>query len=76
MPLPLRSGESVSRKVDAARGSLAAPLADADLDAKLCELAAYGGSGVPAQPLIDALWALNSASDAAAPMRLARARAG
>ncbi len=72
----LRSGESVSRKVDAARGSLAAPLADADLDAKLCELAAYGGSGVPAQPLIDALWALNSASDAAAPMRLARARAG
>lgn len=68
----LRSGGTVSRKVDAARGSLEAPLADAELEAKLRELTAYGGSGVAAQPLIDALWALDSAGDAAAPMRLAR----
>jgi hypothetical protein len=68
----LRSGGTVSRKVDAARGSLEAPLADAELEAKLRELIAYGGSGVAAQPLIDALWALDSAGDAAAPMRLAR----
>jgi 2-methylcitrate dehydratase PrpD len=68
----LRSGRTLSRKVDAARGSLRAPLADADLDAKLRELTEYGGSGCPAEQLIDALWNLENAPDASLPMRLAR----
>ncbi|HEY1607802.1 MAG TPA: MmgE/PrpD family protein [Paraburkholderia sp.] len=69
----LRSGETLSRRIHAARGSLAAPLADVELAAKLRDLAAYGGSGVAPQPLIDALWCLDSEADAAALMRLARA---
>ncbi|NPT37448.1 MmgE/PrpD family protein [Paraburkholderia xenovorans] len=69
----LRSGETVSRRIHAARGSLAAPLADVELAAKLRDLAAYGGSGVAPQPLIDALWRFDSEPDAASLMRLARA---
>jgi len=68
----LRSGESVSRRVDAGRGSLAAPLTDEELAAKLRELAAYGGSGVQPQPLIEMLWRFDREPDAAALMRMAR----
>ena len=67
----LRSGETVSRRIHAARGSLVAPLADVELATKLRELAAYGGSGVAAQPLIDTLWRFDSATDAGSFMRLA-----
>jgi len=67
----LRSGRVLSRKVVAARGSLATPLTDADLEAKVRELAKYGGSGCSPEPLIDALWKLESAPDASLPMRLA-----
>ncbi len=68
----LHSGETVSRMISAARGSLAMPLADADLDGKLRDLAAYGASGVAAQALIDSLWSLATAADAATPMRVGR----
>jgi 2-methylcitrate dehydratase PrpD len=69
--LTLRSGETMSRRIDAARGSLQAPLADTDLENKLKELAEYGGSGCKPNPLIDALWSLESAPDASLPMQLA-----
>ena len=68
--LVLRSGETISRRIDAAHGSLQAPLADTDLENKLRELAEYGGSGCKPGPLIDALWALESAPDASLPMHL------
>jgi 2-methylcitrate dehydratase PrpD len=74
--LVLRSGRTVSQTVDAARGSLARPLTDAELEAKLRELAGYGASGVTVQPLLDALWGLADSADAAAPMRLARRQPG
>lgn len=69
----LRGGRAITRKVEAARGSRRVPLTDAELAAKLRELAQYGASGVAAQPLLDALWSLEGAADAAAPMRAARA---
>ena len=69
--LTLRSGETMSRHVDAARGSLQAPLTDTDLENKLRELAEYGGSSCNPAPLIDALWALESAPDSSLPMQLA-----
>jgi 2-methylcitrate dehydratase PrpD len=68
----LRSGETLTRHIRAARGSLAAPLTDGELAEKLRDLAAYGGSGVAPQPLIDAMWRFDSESDASALMRLAR----
>ena len=67
----LRDGRSLSHHVDAARGSLAAPLSDRDLEDKLATLAAWGGSGCEAGPLIDALWSLDRLDDAATPMPLA-----
>ena len=69
--ITLRSGETMSRRIDAARGSLQAPLADSDLENKLRELAEYGGSSRKPATLIDALWALESAPDASLPMQLA-----
>jgi 2-methylcitrate dehydratase PrpD len=69
--ITLRSGETMSRRVDAALGSLQAPLADTDLENKLRELAEYGGSSCKPAPLIDALWAQESAPDASLPMQLA-----
>jgi 2-methylcitrate dehydratase PrpD len=69
--ITLRSGETMSRRVDAARGGLQAPLADTDLENKLRELAEYGGSSCKPVPLIDALWAQESAPDASLPMQLA-----
>lgn len=68
----LTSGRVICRSIDVALGSLDAPLSDEFLQDKLRELAAYGRSGCAAQPLIDALWALESSTDAGALMRLAR----
>jgi len=67
-----RSGEILSHRIDVASGSLGAPLDDKTLEHKLRELARYGGSTCAPQPLIDALWSLQHASDASAVMRLAR----
>lgn len=69
--LVLRSGRTVSRRVRAPRGGPGSPLSDAQLDAKLRDAAAYGGSGIAAQPLLDMLWGLEHAPEAAAPMRAA-----
>jgi 2-methylcitrate dehydratase PrpD len=73
--LRLRGGRMLSRHIDAARGSLAVPLRDAELEDKLRNLAAWGGSGCAPQPLIDALWALEDCADAASLMPLAAASA-
>ena len=67
----LRSGEILTQSVDVSLGSLAAPLSDDFLENKLRELAAYGGSGCAPQPLIDALWSIDTATDAASVMRIA-----
>jgi len=69
--LHLRDGTVRSRHVAAARGSLATPLGDKDLERKLIDLAAWGGSGCAPQPLIDALWSLDCRGDAGTLMRLA-----
>lgn len=65
------SGQALSRTVDVCAGSLQAPLSDQRLEDKLRELAAYGRSGCQPQPLIEALWRLEDATDAGAVMRLA-----
>jgi 2-methylcitrate dehydratase PrpD len=57
--------------IDAARGSPANPLTDAELEDKLRMLAARAGFTKPVQPLIDAIWSLDSAPDAGAVARLA-----
>lgn len=73
--LHLHDGRTVSHRVDAALGSLAAPLRDEDLEHKLVTLAAWGGSGCAPAPLIEALWSLDSFDDAGMLMPLAAGRA-
>jgi 2-methylcitrate dehydratase PrpD len=73
--LKLQSGDVLSHHVEAARGSLDAPLTDEDLTHKLRTLAAWGGSGRDPGPLIEALWSLDSADDASALMPLAAGHA-
>jgi 2-methylcitrate dehydratase PrpD len=70
----LRSGERLSHRVQAARGSLDAPLANVELADKMHRLAAYGRSGVESQPLVERLWRFESEPDAAAVVRLTSAR--
>lgn len=53
--LQLRDGRRLSHGVAAARGSLAVPLSDAELERKLRDLCAWGGSGCDAARLIEAL---------------------
>ncbi|MGP6112233.1 MmgE/PrpD family protein [Pseudomonas aeruginosa] len=72
--LRLDCGRVLSQRVEVARGSLGAPLSDADLEKKLRELAAYGGSGCTVQPLLDMLWGLDGVEDAGRLMALAAAR--
>lgn len=69
----LRSGDRLSHRVQAARGSLDAPLANGELADKLHRLSAYGRSGIDPQPLVERLWKFESEPDAAAVVRLTSA---
>ena len=55
--------------VPAAHGSLARPMSDRDIESKLRTLAAGWCPGHDVQPLIDAVWDLDRAEDAAALLR-------
>jgi len=67
----MSSGRQLVRHIEHARGSVAHPLSDADLEAKLAELLRYGGLQRDPRPLIDALWSLDRAGNAADVMSLA-----
>jgi 2-methylcitrate dehydratase PrpD len=58
----LASGESVSETVMAAKGSLADPLSDRDIEAKLREGARLGGTGWNADAIIADVWRLDALS--------------
>ncbi|MDA9414476.1 2-methylcitrate dehydratase PrpD [Bradyrhizobium japonicum] len=61
--LRLSSGEVLTETVIAPRGSLAAPLTDRDLEAKLREAMRTGRSDWDADRVIDAIWRLDSVDD-------------
>jgi 2-methylcitrate dehydratase PrpD len=65
-----KDGASRSVSVPAARGSLARPLADREIEDKLRSLATSWCAAHNIQPLIDAVWALDRADDASLPIRL------
>ena len=62
---------AVESRIATARGSLANPLTDAELEAKLRTLCEYGQSGVDANRLIAAVWVLEHSLDAGEIMALA-----
>lgn len=68
----LRSGESFTETVMHARGSLAAPLTDGELEAKLREGVRQNGGAFDADALIGAVWSLDRAASVAPLMALAR----
>jgi len=71
----LRTGATLEKFVEHAYGGPARPMADADLETKLRQLAEYGGVRRDLAPLIDALWSLERAANVATVMALARSDA-
>ncbi|WP_028627152.1 MmgE/PrpD family protein [Metapseudomonas resinovorans] len=67
----LASGRTLVHRIGTAKGGLAVPLTDRELEDKLRELAAYGGSGCAVEPLLEAIWSLDRIEDAGALMSLA-----
>jgi 2-methylcitrate dehydratase PrpD len=59
----LVSGETLSETVMAARGSLADPLSDLDIEAKLRECARLGGTTWNADAIIEDVWRLDALAD-------------
>jgi 2-methylcitrate dehydratase PrpD len=70
--LQLASGESLEETVMAAHGSLADPLSDADIEAKLRDCLRLGGSDWDGEGLISAVWRLDSLADLSGLMRAPR----
>jgi 2-methylcitrate dehydratase PrpD len=69
----LRGGGTIAERVESARGNSSRPLADADLEEKLRDLARYAGAICDPSALIDAVWSLEDSGDAGAVMRFASA---
>src|SRR5262249_1264224 len=71
--LDVRAKNGASRVVNipAARGSLARPLTDREIEDKLRALAASWCASHDIQPVIDAVWALDCTDDASLALRLA-----
>lgn len=59
----LSSGETFTETVMSPRGSLAQPLADSDIEAKLRDGLRTGGSDWNAEDIIDAVWHLDTCED-------------
>jgi 2-methylcitrate dehydratase PrpD len=66
----MRGLTKIEVKVDVARGAVARPLTDRDIEDKLRALCVYGKSGVDPEPLIAAVWALDQSKDAGQLMKL------
>ena len=69
----MKDGTKHTVQVDAARGSPENPLTDAQLEEKLRMLGDRAGFAKPVQPLIDAIWQLDTLADAGDVTRLAAA---
>jgi hypothetical protein len=61
--IQLASGETLSETVMAARGSLADPLSDLDIEAKLRDCSRLGGTAWNADAVIEDVWRLDALAD-------------
>ena len=69
----LLSGETLNETVMAAHGSLADPLSDADIEAKLRTCLRHGGADWDEEGIIDAVWRLDTLDDISSLMNAPRA---
>jgi 2-methylcitrate dehydratase PrpD len=67
--IQLKSGETLSEIVMAAKGSLADPLSDRDIEAKLRDGARLGGTNCDIDRVIDEVWRLDTLGDVSSLMR-------
>jgi 2-methylcitrate dehydratase PrpD len=67
--IQLTSGETFSEIVMAAKGSLADPLSDRDIEAKLRDCARLGGTDWDIDRVIDGVWHLDTLADVSSLMR-------
>src|SRR5215475_6645434 len=67
-------GRTLTHEIRHALGSLGRPMSDGEIEAKVCDLAAFGGSGCAIDRLIDAAWGLERLDDAAAVVQLTAKR--
>jgi 2-methylcitrate dehydratase PrpD len=74
--LQLRSGERLEEIVMNARGSLAEPLSDADIESKLRAGLMLGGSDWDGDGIIDAVWRLDELADVSGLMTAPRRPSG
>ena len=65
------TGDLLSAHIAHARGSLARPLSDRELEAKFRDLAAYGAPRVEAERLIEAVWTIDRTNSAGDVMKMA-----
>ncbi|NOJ43661.1 MmgE/PrpD family protein [Bradyrhizobium australiense] len=68
--IQLASGETFSEAVMAARGSLADPLSDGDIEAKLRDCARLGGSDWDIDRIIGDVWRLDTLADVSSLVRV------
>jgi 2-methylcitrate dehydratase PrpD len=61
--LHLRGGQALEVAIDIARGARGRPLSDQDIENKVRNLCEYGGSGCDPEPLIEAVWSMDRATD-------------
>jgi 2-methylcitrate dehydratase PrpD len=71
----LVDGTIFTETVEHSHGSLLSPMTDREIEDKLRSLCSYGRSGVDAEPLIEAIWRLDSFPDAASALALASPQA-
>lgn len=71
--IALLSGETLNETVMAAHGSLADPLSDADIEAKLRTCLRHGGADRDEEGIIDAVWRLDTLDDISSLMNAPRA---
>jgi len=67
-------GRTLTHEIRHALGSLGRPMSDGEIEAKVRDLAAFGGSGCEIDQLIEAAWGLERRDDAAAVVRLTAKR--
>jgi hypothetical protein len=65
------AGDLLSAHIAHARGSIARPLSDHELEGKLRDLSAYGAPGIDAGRLIDGIWTLDQLNNVAQLMTIA-----
>ena len=66
----IQGAQPIEVMIAVARGAVSRPLSDRDIEDKVRALCAYGQSGINPEPLIQAVWNLDQASDVGQLMRL------